>query len=97
MIKNDVADVLLIRKQVIDYRASPSFFPLWGEDTILKKKISDTFEAVVLQIMLIDSLDYFCLLWFNKNASRFLHKSIRDIFHDRPSFLHLQMVRIGAL
>ena len=62
----------MIRKQVIDYRASLSLFPLQGGDTLLKKKISDTFEAVAFQISLIDLLDYFCLLWFNKNASGFL-------------------------
>ena len=84
---NNVADVLLIGEHVIDYWTGPPLFSLRGGDTLLKKKISDTFKAVTLQISLIDLLYYVCLLWFDENADGFLHKSIRDISHDWPSFL----------
>ncbi len=72
----------MIGEKTVDNWASPPLFTLRGGDTLLEKKISDTFEGVALQISLIDLLDYFCLLWFDENAGRLLHKSIWNVSHD---------------
>lgn len=63
-------------------------------DTILKKKISDTLQAVACRIPLIDLLEHFRLLRFNKNAVWFLHKAVWNITYDHTSLNNCLMNKI---
>ena len=51
---NDIANVLLVGKQILNYRLCPLLLALRRWDTLLKKKISDSAQAYAVEVLLID-------------------------------------------